>query len=764
MTDLIRSRRHGARRMPVITSTATATLLAMAVPAVANETTLPTVTVSGAQPEYKAERVASPKFTEPLLNTTQTVSVITDALFKEQGASTLSEALRNSAGVSTFFLGENGNTNTGDAIYMRGFDSASSIYVDGVRDLGSVSRDTFNISQIEVTKGPAGTDYGRSAPTGAINLATKRAALDDASSASLTGGEDYLRATADLNRAITAVEGTALRVNVMGQKDGVPARDQVENDRWGVATSLAYGLGSPTRAYLDYLHVEQNNVPDGGVSTVGLPGYSTPDPARPFLNDAGRVDPTNFYGTRADYEDVRTDMVTLTVERDFSPTMTLRNTTRWGKTRQDYLLTAFMASSTSTPPNLLTPNPADPSSWTLARSNPTFKNQTNEILTNQTNLNATLATGGFTHEISAGIELTREKQRNLTTIRSGNWPAANLYDPDPNVSGMSWAPNGAHADGETRTAAAYLFDTLKLNEQWQINGGVRFERYRTEYLNVAACGGTGNSAIPCNGAPSGTLVTATDLDDADNLFNWKLGVLYKPAPNGSIYANYATSQQPPGGANFALSSNANNAGNPDYKPQQARTAEIGTKWEVLDRQLALSAALYRTEVRNEVEQDPVDQQYHQTGKKRVQGIELGVVGQITRNWGISAGFTVMDTKVVSGAGVGNDDSRELNYTPKTAFTAWTTYNLGHGVTLGGGGRYVGELQRGKDGAIGTPRYVESYWVFDGMASYAVSKNVEVQLNVYNLLDEEYVAAINKSGYRYTPGTPRSVRLTANFTF
>ncbi|WP_148716822.1 catecholate siderophore receptor Fiu [Chitinolyticbacter meiyuanensis] len=761
----IRSRKHGAQAAPVLKSTTAATLLALAVPGavVAAETTLPTVTVSAPteQAEYKADRVSSPKFTEPLINTTQTISVITEELIKEQGATTLTEALRNSPGVSTFFLGENGNTNTGDAIYMRGFDSSSSIYVDGVRDLGSVSRDMFNITSVEVTKGPAGTDYGRSAPTGAINLVTKRAGKDDASSGSLAVGDDYLRATADLNRAITAVEGAAMRVNVMGQKAGVDGRDEVENDRWGVAASLAYGLGSSTRAYFDVLHVQQNNMPDGGVPTIGLPGYTSPDPARPFLTNAGKVNPENFYGTTSDFDDVRTDMLTLTLEHDLSPNATVRNTTRWGKTRQDYLLTAFMGTAA----NLLTPNPVDPSTWTLARSTPTNKNQVNEILTNQTNLNATVATGALVHDISAGLELTSEQQTNYSVVRTGAWPAANLYDPDPNVSGLRWEKNGGHADGETRTVAAYLFDTIKINEQWQVNGGVRLEHYKTTYQNIAACGGTGNSAIPCGGALTGSLVTAADLKDSDNLFNWKLGALYKPAPNGSIYVNFATSQQPPGGSNFTLSSSANNAGNPNYEPQEAETAELGTKWDLLDQQLSLTAAVYRTVVRNEIEQDPVDLQYYQTGKKRVQGVELGVVGQITKNWGVSAGFTVMDTKVLSGASVGNDaDSRDLNYTPKNAFTSWTSYNFGHGLTVGGGARYVGKLQRGKDGAVGTPKYAEAYWVVDAMASYAVTKNVDLQLNLYNLFDEDYVAAINKSGYRYTPGTPRSARLTANFAF
>jgi catecholate siderophore receptor len=148
----------------------------------------------------------------------------------------------------------------------------------------------------------------------------------------------------------------------------------------------------------------------------------------------------------------------------------------------------------------------------------------------------------------------------------------------------------------------------------------------------------------------------------------------------------------------------------------------------------------------------------------VQGIELGAAGAITDNWGVSAGFTTMDTEVLSGPAITASGENVLTYTPKNAFTLWTSYQFPFGLTLGGGARYNGKLSRGTDGAIGTPAYAEAYWVFDAMASYRITKNVELQLNIYNLFDQEYVSAINKSGYRYTPGIPRSARLTANFAF
>src|SRR5690606_1342164 len=250
--------------------------------------TLPEVTVEGdLVDEYKVDEVVSPKFVKPLLDTPQTIQVISSDLFQSQAATTLTEALRNSPGVGTFYVGENGTTTTGDAVYLRCFDSSGTIFVDGVRDLGSISRDVFNTEQIEVTKGPAGTDNGRTAPTGAINLVTKQPFAGDLGEAQVSwGSADQKRVTADFNRDIGEAGGAAFRLNVMGQESGVPGRDEVENNRWGIAPSIAFGLGTPTRGLLDYLHIRQDNVPDGGGPTIGLPGYTDPAPGRPGVGHA----------------------------------------------------------------------------------------------------------------------------------------------------------------------------------------------------------------------------------------------------------------------------------------------------------------------------------------------------------------------------------------------------------------------------------------------------------------------------------------------
>jgi catecholate siderophore receptor len=709
--------------------------------------------------DYRVDKVSSPKFTQPLLDTTQTIQVIGKELISQQGATTLTEALRNSPGVGTFYVGENGASNTGDAIYMRGFDTSGSIFVDGARDTGSVSRDIFNIEQVEVTKGPDGTEYGRTAPTGAINMVSKQPLLGNGLSGSIGyGSGQHKRAAADWNRKLS--DTSAFRLNVFGQDSGVAGRDKIENNRWGVAPSLAFGLNTATRVYLDYLHIKQNNIPDGGVPTIGLPGYTSPDPTRPFLTNAPMVDSNNFYGTEQDHDRVTQDMFTMILEHDFSDSLALHNTLRWGRTRQDYLLTSFMGSAA----NLLTPDPTDPSTWTVARSLPTFKHQANRILTNQTNLTATIDSGAVKQDISAGIELTQEKVTTigLAALNGSTWPAASLYHPDANVSGLVYGQNGAYSQGKTNTAAAYFFDTLKFGEQWQVNAGARLDHYTTDFASTVPCGG--RNAPVCGTLPVGSIVPGVNARSSGNLPNYKLGVLYKPAANGSIYANFAMSQQPPGGNTLALSSSANSADNAAFDPQKARTAELGTKWDLIGEKLLLTAALYRTTVTNELVQDPTDLQYYQIGKKRVQGIEISAVGKFTENWAISAGFTTMDAKVSKGTNVANDGSSDLAYTPKSAFTAWTTYHLPFNLTIGGGARYSGEMKRGTDGAIGTPPFTEAYWVFDAMASYPVNKQFDLQLNVYNLFDKDYVSAINKSGFRYTPATPRSAMLTANVRF
>ena len=759
----IRSRKHHK-------ATQLAALIAAAIPVLAvaeeqkGELSLPAISVSDTAqaPSYKASRSANDKMTEDLLDTPKTVQVIKKEMLQEQGASNLMEALRNTPGI-TMQLGENGNTAAGDTFMMRGFSTQTSTFVDGIRDLGAVSRDVFNLEQVEVVKGAAGSDIGRGASSGYINLVSKLPTLEDSISGTLGyGTADKAAMTADINQTMS--QGSALRLNLMRRDGGVDGRDTVENSSYAVAPAVAFGLDGDTRLYVYSQHVRQENVPDGGIPTIGMDGFYNAD-AR--LNAGGKVDEDNFYGSTGDYEDVDADMLTVKLEHDLNDVTTVRNTSRIGKTNTDRILTGVNTLSAN--------NSNDPSNWTVSRSRQ-LTDQENEIAANQTNLSTEFFTFGLRNTLATGVEFMRESQRTESgatalqlidgvTYAAVALPNANLYDPNAHdVMGKPYK-TGVYSDGTTDTAALYAFDTLHLNEQWSVNAGVRFEHYRTD--------SKGASLVSIAGTPATNdyLLTPYDLDSSDDLTSWNTGVVYKPAVNGSIYLSYANSLTPPGSGNFALSTSESSDSQPNLDPQETEHVELGTKWDLLDERLNLTAAVYRTENTNQVSYDALSDSYQQDGKIRVTGVELGMVGQITNFWQVSAGIASMDTKQLdqvsrSNAGVITENTG-VRWSPDLTATLWTSYTLGD-LTLGGGARYVSDQDRliaeGADKSTTNMPEIPSYWVADAMAAYRLNKNVNLRLNVYNLFDEEYISTLNNSGARMVLGTPRSAMMTTEFSF
>ncbi len=732
-----------------------------------NVTQLDTIYQTVKKENYKVEKASSDKFTQSQLNTTQTMAIIPEKVLKEQNATTLTEALRNVPGVGTFSLGENGRMNTGDAVTMRGFDTANSIFIDGVRDLGNVTRDMFNYEQIEVFKGPAGTDNGRTAASGAINLSTKEAKLQDSNNATLGfGSDEYYRATADINKAIN--DTTAIRFNAMGESSDGIGRDGVENEKWAAALSAGFGLGTDLRLFLDFLHTEQDNVLDGGIPTVGLPGFDATKSSNavikslaPYLN-SHKVDTSNYYGAPEDFDDVTADMATARLEYDLSDNTKIKNTSRWGKTEHQYLTTFSGNAYTTTSTDL-----NDPTAMRVSGSANNSDTE-NEIITNQTSLVTSFNTGRLKHDVSTGVEFTREemKTRGWTATVTGT---NSLYNPQGTVhTALVRNTNGnGDSEGQMDTYSIFAFDTIEISPQFSVNGGVRLDHYKLDsdsFVNTAASGQPAN-------------YEAINLKDDGNLFNWKVGALYKPTANGSLYANYAIQQQAPGtitggdgigNANaFAPSGSASSNNNLELDPQEIETIEVGAKWEFFENKLLLTGALFQTELTNELEKD--GEEYYQTGEKSVKGVELGVIGNINDNWQVTAGYTHQKTDIknvtqaASGQQVSADGSSKMPFTPSNAFTLWTTYNMDK-WTIGSGARYNGEMTKNKDGNLVGPSVIPDYWVFDSMVGYQATPNVGIQFNINNLFDEDYISSINRGGLRYTAGAERNYRLTFNFKF
>lgn len=662
---------------------------------------------------YKVNKSSSSKVTQDLIDTPQTISVITKKVMEEQQATTLVEALRNTPGI-TLNLGENGNTNSKDNINMRGFDAQGSIYKDGIRDLANSSKDTFNTEAVEVTKGGVGADNGRGVSSGYINQVTKSATNKDqvAGTVGYSTAENA-RLTADLNKKLN--ETTGVRLNVMKHDGEVAGRDEVEIDRAGIAGSIGFGIGTATRTTINYEHTEQDDVPDGGIPTVGLEG------------SAQKADTSKFYGSVNDFEEAKTDAFTLKFEQDVSDNTIFTNTARYAKTTQEMLLTSPSNFSTAT--NTVTRSMH--ARW-----------QENEILTNQSNFTTEIQTGMLLHKISTGIELTKENQltKNYTAQTA---QTSNLYNPT-NISWDDLTFSGQKSDGETTTVGAYLFDSINIGEKVIFTGGGRFDKYDTT-----------------NDIISSTLVPST-IEDKGHLNSYKAGLVYKPVDNGSVYISRATTQLPPGGANFTLSATTTNANNPDMEPQKSTTDEVGTKWDLLDNKLSLTTALYKTVVENETMTES-DGSTSQNGEKEVKGIEIGAIGEITDNWSVSTGFAKMNTEYTNSTST--NEGLSLRFSPEHTATLWTTYKFTPIFNVGVGARYIGTQTVTTSTTSTAPiTKIEEYTVYDVMASYKFNKNLTYQLNVYNLTDEEYVSNMNNAGRRYTPGASRSGLLTLAYKF
>jgi catecholate siderophore receptor len=190
---------------------------------------------------------------------------------------------------------------------------------------------------------------------------------------------------------------------------------------------------------------------------------------------------------------------------------------------------------------------------------------------------------------------------------------------------------------------------------------------------------------------------------------------------------------------------------------------------VLAKTLALTAAVYRTENLNEISLlDVATNTYSQLGKRRVQGVELGMVGQFTRAWQVTAGVATMKNKIIEGTTGANAAGAQVRWSPEVTATAWSSYKVNDNLTVGGGLRYTSEQKRLIDptlnASIQNVPGIDGYTVADALLSYKLNKNVSIQLNVYNLFDKFYVNTLNNGGSRLTYGVERSAQLSANFAF
>ncbi|MGE0392674.1 MAG: TonB-dependent siderophore receptor [Vicinamibacterales bacterium] len=682
--------------------------------------------------------VSSPKYVVPLRNVPQTVAVVPRDIIEKQGAFTLSEALRNVPGV-TLQAGEGGGaSNTaGDMFNLRGFSASNSLFLDGVRDDGLITRDVYNIEQVEVFMGPTGSDVGRSTAGGYVNQVTKAPTLQASRSAMLSlGSASQRRATVDVNVPLSKTADTwatrsALRLNAVVQDSGVVSRDFVSAERRGVAPSVALGIGTGTRVTVSGQFMRQENTPDYGVPGAAyLEAPLAPTTARAPRN----VDVTNYYGTRADYDDASQNSVTGRFEHDVNRHLSIRNLTRYNQTHRVAVVSAIQ--------NVAAYNPAT-ELVTLSRQG---NDRENTIVSNQTNVTARFSTGTMSHASTFGVEFTDERQEAPTLGNLGTPTPVNLYNPvnAALVPGAAPARTGALSVGKAMTAAAYLFDTVDVSPRVQLSGGLRAERY--------------TATVRANDAAG---AITTDLTARDTLLSGRGGVVVRLSSMANLYASYGATATPPGTANFTLNAQPNNQNNPSTRPQRSTNYEGGGKWDAAGGRLSLNGAVFHTINTNvifTVDATAIPPIFNQDDEQTVTGFTAGALGKLTDRWQVLANVGVLKGTFKSQAAANNGN--QLLLTPTVSGSVWGTYQASPALSVGGGVRFTEGVFINAANTIRMPGYA----VLDALAEYTVSPRLSFRLNVYNLTDRDYIKSVNNNGGRFNPGQGLSFLLTPTIRF
>ncbi|MGO3928637.1 TonB-dependent receptor [Rhodopseudomonas pseudopalustris] len=670
---------------------------------------------------YKVDRLSGSKFTEPVLNTPRTVTVLSKEILQDKNATSLRDVARSTAGV-TLGTGEGGNA-FGDRFFIRGFDARNDVFIDGIRDPAVSIRENFFTEQVEILRGPASTLAGRGTAGGAINIVTKQASTEgNFTKAETTFGTDATRrVTVDVNQVISPT--LAVRFDGLYQQANVAGRNYVFDDRWGTLGAIKWTPTDAIKITANYVHTDLNGLPDFGVP------YNT---ALRRPSTSVNVPRNTYYGfVNRDFQKAQQDFGTLTGEFNITPDITLSNRTRAARSVLDYIGTL----------------PSNPTATTVSLASQS-RYQVTDVLANQTDLTYKFDTGPIKHALITGAEVSQEKvmrdnyaglSSELAGFQTGGRITVPLLAP-PNLFEFSSAPQraGNPTNITVDTKSVYAIETANYNDFIIVNGGIRYDDYDIR----------GVSSTASSGVQSG-------------MFNYNAGVVVKPLPYASLYSAYATSSNPVG-AGLDASGSAygglvvSNAVFQALTPEQNKAVEVGTKWELFNRHLLLTGSLFQTDKTNARETS--GSTIIGGAAYRVRGIDLEVAGKITDRWSVFGGLVLMESQVLQSIDAAQVGAQLANIAHQS-FNLLTKYKFDDHWEVGGQATYASKIYGGTFGAI-NGNVLPEHWRFDSFVEFKVDRHLTAKLSVNNILNTTYYDAFYRSASPFVFIAPgRSVLLT-----
>ncbi|KJC51155.1 TonB-dependent receptor [Bradyrhizobium sp. LTSP885] len=736
---------------------------------------------------YKVDHVqASGKFPEPILNTPKTITVLSKEVLADENATSLKQAVLNTAGV-TLGTGEGGNA-FGDRFFVRGFDTRNDVFIDGVRDSGVSVRENFFTEQVEILRGPGSSFAGRGTTGGAINIVTKQATTEKSfyNMDTTYASDNTKRVTLDVNQVISPT--LAIRAGGVYQDAGVEGRSFITDNRGGGFVALTWKPVDAVKVTADYVHTDIYGMPDFGVPylrtgpTNALGQYTTTagGPAPEY-----GVNRDNFYGyVNRDFFEVHQDIATVNAEVKITPDLTFSNKVRGSESLLNYIGT--IPESPNVVANTLTAN-------TLSRYQPT------DVVANQSEFTYKFDTGPWRHTAVAGVEVSRETSSIDTytglngeslngVVNNATGSATNVSITNPQFTFALPTSQPALTGKPTQiaidTTSGYLMDSANYRDLLILNGGIRFDDY-----NIKASGyGTSGKAAGVFGSQAAE----------SGMPNFNLGLTLKPLPITSIYVAYATSSNPVG-AEFDGTSAAygglapvlNGGSNQIFGPMKNTAIEVGNKWELFDRHLLVSGALFQTNVTNARESVNVTSTANQTATcpynvtiggtqpcitagaaYQIRGIDLEVAGKITDKWSVFGGLVLMKSEVTKSlvapanpALYSSNVGLPLANIANQSFSLLSKYKIDDRWEVGGQAVYRSKMYGGTLLAANQGTSLPSFWRFDSFAEAKIDKNWTAKLFVNNIFNKLYYTAFYQSAAPFTleaPGRTVAFVLSARY--
>jgi catecholate siderophore receptor len=648
--------------------------------------------------EFPADvtRTATKTFTA-LRDIPQSISIVAKQQIADQSMTSIGDVVRYLPGI-TAHQGENNR----DQIIIRGQNSSADFFLNGVRDDVQYYRDLYNVDRIEALRGPNAMIFGRGGGGGVINRVTKDAGLSAFRQFTLQGGSfGDKRASVDIDQPF----GTraAVRVNSVFE-DSNSFRNNVGLQRFGINPTLTYNPDSKTNLTFSYEFFRDRRVADRGITA--------------FDNKPADVPIETYYGNPNDsHVRANVNIFSATLDRQFGE-LSLHNRTTYGdydRGYQNYV------------PGVVT---ADKALVTLTAYN---NATTRRNFFSQTDLNYALLTGRIKHNLLGGFELGNQRTNNFRNTGFFNNSAISIqvpYNaPETNVP-VTFRQLPSDADNRVKTdlAAAYVQDQIEISRYFQIVAGARFDYFDLKFHSNR------NNA---------------DLRRIDTLVSPRVGVVFKPVTQLSLYGSYSISYLPSAGDQFSSLAVSTQV----LEPEKFENFEVGAKWDVR-RDLTFSSALYRLDRTNTKANDPNHAgMFILTGSQRTNGLEFGFSGAITRNWIMTLGYAFQDA-FITDATTTALAGQQVAQVPHHNFSIWNKCQLSSRLSTGFGLVTRSDMFAAIDNKVMLPGYIRA----DAAVYYVFNENWRLQANVENLFNTTYYLNADNNT-NISPGSPIGARVS-----